>query len=317
MSINERRDWGSGFRMKKLTVVMTATILAAGGAVEAELAAGCDVQAELAAGDAVQADSDSLIKLRERIKDTKGCIELELKRDLNTLETDVRENKNAVAKAKTRLESVKDQVLAAQELLRQVNANPASKGILLKEDNTKLVDADATSVNEAQRDLEAAMTKLKETELKRDAKQGNLIVAEQILENDENERDFRDLSFNAGVAVLRESGPDGGNETETMISMHQLLRTWNDGSVGLGPFVAINAEGDVAKLIGLGALFSFRRENGAHPLSVGAGYMVDRFGFKNDDGTRLGDRSGLFFVVSFNPAMSGVNIFENLFKIPD
>ena len=244
---NERRDRGSGFRMKTLTVVITATMLVAGGAVEAE--------------------SDSLSMLQKRINKTENTIE-KLREELQEKQDELEEQVREVAKAE-----------------------------------------------EGQR--ETAREQLERATMERDATQGNLSVAEQTLENDKNERDFRDLSFNTGVAVLRESGPDGGNETETMISMHQLLRTWNDESVGLGPFIAINAEGDVAELIGVGAVFSFRRENGANPLSVGAGYIIDRFGFEAEDGTRLGDRSGLFFVVSFNPAMSGVNIFENLFKLPD
>ena len=259
MLIYERRDRGSGFRLKTLTVLMTATILATGGAVEAELAADC----------AVEADSDSLRELRIHISKTKACID-NLQNVLAGLQTD----------------------FETKESLRDV------------------AEADSTQREDAEREFKAAKSKL-------DATRGILSEAEQTLENDMNERDFRDLSFNTGVAVLRESGPDGSNETETMISMHQLLRTWNDKSVGLGPFIAISAEGDVADLIGVGAVFSFRRENGAHPLSVGAGYIIDRFGFEGDDGSRLGDRSGLFFVVSFNPAMSGVNIFEDLFRIPD
>ena len=159
---NERRDRGSGFRMKTLTVVITATMLVAGGAVEAE--------------------SDSLSMLQKRINKTENTIE-KLREELQEKQDELEEQVREVAKAE-----------------------------------------------EGQR--ETAREQLERATMERDATQGNLSVAEQTLENDKNERDFRDLSFNTGVAVLRESGPDGGNETETMISMHRQLRTSNDNTVG-------------------------------------------------------------------------------------
>ena len=314
--INARRHWGSSLRMKTITVVMTAIILAAGGAVEAE--------------------SVSLSELQERINKTKDKIGFldtaigGLKVELGTLQTEFKNKESAVAEAEKAVAEAEDDLQSVENQVRLEGLRSPDTRIFTDfESNSEngeqapveaaesKLKAAKSNLEAAKRQVEAARERLEEAELKRDAKRGNLLETNQTLEIDKNERDFRDLSFNTGLAVLRESGPDGSNETETMISMHRLLKTWSDETLGWGPFVAINVEGDVAEFIGVGALFSFRRENGAHPLSVGAGYIIDRFGFMDDDGARLGDRSGLFFVVSINPSMSGVDIFKKKFSLPD
>ena len=127
-----------------------------------------------------------------------------------------------------------------------------------------------------------------------------------------NQRDFRDLSVTAGVAVLKARGADDSSDTLPIVAMHRLLKTWNEETVGLGPFLAINAEGGSLDQIGIGPLFSFRRNSGAHAINFGVGYVIDRAGFTDADGMHLGDRSGLFFMLAINPFQSGTDIFERI-----
>ena len=156
MLINERRDRGSGFRMKTLTVVMTATILAAGGAVDAE--------------------SDSLSTLETRIDQIETTIG-DLKRELKTLQTNIKEKetaetdaKNAEADAKKDLDSVNTRLGLAQELQTLSNGSAARIERMFENVLQKRVEA-------AEGKLEAAEWKLKDAKLERDAKRGKFFEA--------------------------------------------------------------------------------------------------------------------------------------------
>ena len=170
MLINERRDRGSGFRMKTLSVVMTATILATGGSVEAE--------------------PDSLSTLQTRIDQIETTIG-DLKRELKTLQTNIKEKetaetdakkaeadakiavadaKIAVADAKKDLDSVNTRLGLAQELQTLSNGSATRIERVLENVLQKRVEA-------AEGKLEAAEWKLEDAKLERDAKRGKFFEA--------------------------------------------------------------------------------------------------------------------------------------------
>ena len=165
MLINERRDRGSGFRMKTLSVVMTAIILATGGAVEAE--------------------PDSLSTLQTRIDQIETTIG-DLKRELKTLQTNIKEKdtaetdakkaeadaKIAVADAKKDLDSVKTRLGLAQELQTLSNGSVARIERVLENVLQKRVEAAEGKLEAAEGKLEAAEWKLEDAKLERDAKRG-------------------------------------------------------------------------------------------------------------------------------------------------
>ena len=130
-------------------------------------------------------------------------------------------------------------------------------------------------------------------------------VLERAQTEAENTRDFEDFSVGTGMAVLREPSLDGSNDPIPIVEFHWLMDTWGDNkSVGLGLFGTINAGGrDVNAIdhIGGGLLLSARFDGTNHPLNFGVGYMIDRKGFESEDKAVRGDRSGLFYMLSFNP----------------
>ena len=167
MLINERRDRGSGFRMKTLSVVMTATILATGGAVESE--------------------PDSLNTLQTRIDQIETTIG-DLKRELKTLQMNIKEKetaetdakkaeadaKIAVADAKKDLDSVKTRLGLAQELQTLSNGSAARIERVLENVLQKRVEAAEGKLEAAEGKLEAAEWKLEDGKLERDTKRGKL-----------------------------------------------------------------------------------------------------------------------------------------------
>ena len=144
---------------------------------------------------------------------------------------------------------------------------------------------------------------------------GHLAVNRQLLTKDENERDFKDASFSLGTAILREPTADGSNDTVHVVGLHKMRWTWHNETAGVGPFVAINMDAPKKGInyVGVGAVFSFRIDGAGYPFSFGAGYLLDRKGYLDMETMKRGDRSGMFIMVSTNPAPPVVKTWQSLF----
>ena len=122
---------------------------------------------------------------------------------------------------------------------------------------------------------------------------------------EENTRDFKDFSMGTGMAILREPSLDGSNDAVPIVEFHWLVKTWGgEENAGLGFFGAFNAgakDSNAIDHIGGGVLLSARFDETIHPINFGVGYMIDRKGFESEDKAVRGDRSGLFYMLSFNP----------------
>lgn len=160
-------------------------------------------------------------------------------------------------------------------------------------------------------------------------KEAELVEAKECRDFLVNQRNFEGWSSFVGVGVLEKPGPDGRNDTVNLLGLQLIWPTNDQKTIGLGGFVAINSSNapslemmdgtsrgtaDGATMddpdfdyIGAGFVLSGRFEGSAPQFNLGVGYMIDRVGFVDDAGVR-GDRSGLFFSLSFNFLSSGLPI---------
>lgn len=144
-----------------------------------------------------------------------------------------------------------------------------------------------------------------------------LIYAEDAQKKDRNTRNFQGGSVFLGAAVLQELGPGNSKDWVPMIGFQAVQPLKGTDTFAVGPFLAFNlssidssAENDELKpfdYVAVGAAFSARFKDAAHPINFGVGYVVDRAGFMEK--TAMGDlqykdRSGLVIMVTFNPVAS-------------
>ena len=95
-----------------------------------------------------------------------------------------------------------------------------------------------------------------------------------------------------------------------------MIDRFSSNNSGFGLFGAVNVDAPTKGIdyIGLGALFSIRVDGTAYPFNFGIGYMIDRNGFANEQTMSRGDRTGVFIMLSTNPATPPVKAWESLFK---